>query len=148
MDTKKKKELEDKIKEMENGWQRCQADFDNYRRRTEEQKSAIADFIKTELLTKLAPVLDNFRRAFEHLDITDPKIMGLKMTEKQLEDILKSEGLERIETQGQFDPILHEAISHEESAVPADDIIEEIESGRKFGDKVIKPAKVRVSKGK
>ena len=73
----------------------------------------------------------------------------LKQIEKQLEDILTTEGLKKIETQGQkFDPTKHEAISYEKNELPADQIIAEIESGWSFRNKVLKAAKVRVSSGK
>lgn len=142
-------ELETKIKELEEGWQRCQADFDNYRKRTETQKFEMVEFAKADFLAKITPVLDNFRRAFEHLDIADPKIAGLKQTEKQLEDILAAEGLTKISCEGEFNPALHEAISYESHPkIKSDNIIAECESGWEFNGKVIKPAKVRVSKGK
>lgn len=143
------KNLEAKIKELQEGWQRCQADFDNYRKRTETQKFEMVEHAKADFMTKITPVLDNFRRAFEHLNINDPKIAGVKQIEKQLEDLLAAEGLTRIETSGKFDPALHEAISYENNKkIPTDHIIAELESGWMFGDRVIKPAKVRVSKGK
>lgn len=146
---KKNAKTDEKIKELQEGWQRCQADFDNYRKRTESQKFEIIELAKAEFVAKITPVLDNFRRAFEHVDINDPAIAGIKQIEKQLEDILVSEGLEKIDASGEFDPALHEAISHEQNPkVPADHIIAELESGWMFGGKVIKPAKVRVSKGK
>lgn len=142
-------EIIDKTQELEQGWQRCQADFDNYRKRTETQKLEMIEFAKADFLAKITPVLDNFRRAFEHLDIKDPKIAGLKQTEKQLEDILASEGLTKISCEGGFNPALHEAISYENNPdIKSDDIIAECESGWEFNGKVIKPAKVRVSKGK
>jgi len=145
----KKSKIEEQIKELQAGWQRTQADFENYKKRTEAQRQETADFIKADFLTRLAPVMDNFRRAFEYVDTNDPKIAGLKLIEKQLEDILKSEGLEKIDTTGIFDPNLHEAVSHEaHDKTPADHIIAEVESGWRLGDKVIKPSKVRVSKGK
>lgn len=146
---KKKNDQNPKIKELEIGWQRCQADFDNYRKRTETQKLEMLELQKAEFLTKITPVLDNFRRAFEHLDVNDPKIAGIRQIEKQLEDILAAEGLIKIDTNGKFDPALHEAISYEPNKkIPIDNVIAELESGWKFGDKIIKPAKVRVSKGK
>ncbi len=146
----KKDEKDIKIKELQEGWQRCQADFENYRKRTETQKFEMVELAKAEFLAKITPVLDNFRRAFEHAkDDKDPMFLGVKQIEKQLEDILASEGLTRINTNCKFDPALHEAISCEANAkVPCDEIIAECESGWQFGDKVIKPAKVRVSKGK
>jgi molecular chaperone GrpE len=138
-----------KIQEMEEALKRSLADFDNYRKRTETQKLEMVNFAKADFMTKITPVLDNFGRAFEHLDITDPKIAGIKQIEKQLEDILATEGLKKIETIGEFNPNLHEAISYEENAdTPSDHIIAEAESGWAFNERVIKPAKVRVSKGK
>jgi len=147
--TKQIEELTQKIQELEEGWRRTQADFDNFRKRTETQKQEIIEWEKGQILAKLSPVLDNFRRAFEHLDINDPKISGIKQIEKQLEDILASEGLKRVDCSAEFNPAKHEAISYEENAdVKADHIIAECESGWEFNGKVIKPAKVRVSKGK
>jgi molecular chaperone GrpE len=137
-----------KIKELEEALKRSLADFDNYRKRTETQKIELISFAKADFMTKITPVLDNFGRAFEHLDVTDPKISGIKQIEKQLEDILAQEGLRRISTQGEFNPNLHEAISYEENEILADHIIGEAESGWEFNGKIIKPAKVRVSKGK
>jgi len=145
---KKKEDLNKKIKELEDALKRSLADFDNYRKRTDAQKLAMMEMAKADFMTKVTPVLDNFQRAFAHLDINDPKIAGVKQIEKQLEDILASEGLTKIPTSGEFNPNLHEAISYEASDTPIDQIIAEVESGWQFRDKVIKPAKVRVSKGK
>lgn len=144
------KELEQKIKELEDGWKRTQADFENYRKRSEEQRSEILNLMKADFLAKIAPVLDNFRRAFEHSP-DDNFAQGVKQIEKQLEDILTSEGLEKISAEPgtKFDCNLHEAISCEANKkIPADHIIAETESGWLFDDRVIKPAKVRVSRGK
>ena len=145
----KEKELNNKNQELEASLKRTLADFDNYRKRTEAQRAEMVGFLKAEFLTKITPVLDNFRRAFEHLDMADPKIAGIKQIEKQLEDILAQEGLKKIDCSAEFNPNLHEAISYEENAeTPADHIIAECESGWEINGKVIKPAKVRVSKGK
>ncbi len=143
------------IQELKEGWQRTQADFDNYQKRTEAEKLENIAFAKAEFMIKITPVLDNFRRAFEHKPTSTYEvevgryISGIKQIEKQLEDILLAEGLERIDTSGEFNPAFHEAISCEvNKKVPADHIIAELESGWMFGNKVLKPAKVRVSKGK
>lgn len=141
-----------KIKELEKGWQRTQADFENYRKRVENEK--LENFLqaKAEFITKITPVLDNFRRAFSHVSKKDdnPVVRGLRQIEKQLEDILVSEGLQKIPANAgtKFDPQYHEAISYEENNLAEDLIIEEVESGWQFQEKVIKPTKVRVSKGK
>ncbi len=150
MPKKKIKELEEKIKELEEGWKRTQADFENYKKRSEEQRGEILMMMKADLLTKITPVLDNFRRAFEHAPENDFSF-GIKQIEKQLEDILTSEGLEKISANpgDKFDCNLHEAISCEKNRkIPADHIIAETESGWMFSNRVIKPVKVRVSKGK
>lgn len=145
---KKLSELTQEIEELKNGWRRTQADFENYQKRTETQKFELIELAKADFMTKLTPVLDNFRRAFEHAP-NDEFAKGVKQIEKQLEDILNSEGLIKIKTDGVFDPNMHEAISFEENKdVPADHIISELESGWMYGNKVLKPAKVRVSKGK
>lgn len=139
-----------KLKELEEGWKRTQADFENYKKRTEEQRGEVLNMIKTDFLAKITPVLDNFSRAFNHAP-DDDFAKGVKQIEKQLSDVLASEGLERLNVNmgEKFDCNFHEAISSEENQeIPADHIIAEVESGWKFMDKVIKPAKVRVSKGK
>ncbi|MGA2666881.1 MAG: nucleotide exchange factor GrpE [Patescibacteria group bacterium] len=144
------KELETKMVALEKGWQRTQADFENYQKRSEEQSGLNLNLMKADFLTKITPVLDNFRRAFTHAP-DDNFATGIKHIEKQLEDILVSEGLKKISANPgeKFDCNLHEAISCEENKkVAADHIIAETESGWMFGDRVIKPTKVRVSKGK
>lgn len=151
-DNQEVSKLQKQIDEMAAGWKRTQADFDNYRRRSEEQKFQLVELAKAGFMSKLTPVLDNFRRAFSHI----PKEIqhhdwtkGINQIEKQLFDILAEEGLKRIETKGaKFNPALHEAVSYEKnSRVAADHIIDECESGWVFGGKVIKCAKVRVSRG-
>lgn len=142
------KELEEKINELENGWRRTQADFENYQKRIEDQKNEIILLNKADFMAKITPVLDNFRRAFKHANKDDEFAKGIKQIEKQLEDILNIEGLKRIDTSGEFNPSFHEAISYEnDDKIANDHIIAEVESGWQFDGKVIKPAKVRVSRG-
>lgn len=146
--------------------QRLAAEYANFQRRTEEEKTQIAEYVKAGVMEELFPVLDNFHRAATHApeipvdgnlaELTDEDFArirnyfhGLKLIEKQLEDVLASLGLKRIPTTGQlFNPNLHEAISYEDSAdVAPDHIIGEVETGYVLNDRVIRPAKVRVSKG-
>ena len=144
------KELTTKIKEIEEGWRRTQADFENYKRRNEEQRGQLLNLMKADFVTKITPILDNFRRAFKHSP-DDDFAKGVKHIKKQLEDILVSEGLKKIpaKTGEKFDCNLHEAISCEKNdSVPIDHIIGEVESGWMCDSRMIKPAKVRVSKGK
>lgn len=137
--------------ELRASLQRVQADFDNYRKNTEREKSEIRKKALVLVLLDLVPVLDNFERSTRHI----PKELcesdwtkGVQLIHQQLQEILGREGLEKINTAGvEFDPYLHEAISHESSKNhKSNEIIEEVESGYKFGDEVLKHAKVRVAK--
>lgn len=151
--SKKIQELETKIKELTTGWQRTQADFENYRKRAEGLKTEWLKMANAGLIIELLPVLDNFRRASQHTPDNlknDNWIIGIQQIEKQLETILAQIGLNKIEVRpgDKFDPALHEAISHEtDRRIPADNVIEVAEEGYKLADKVLKAVKVRVSKG-
>ena len=143
--------LKEQIKDLKSGWQRTQADFENYRKKTETEKGEILTMMKADFIAKITPVIDNFRRAFEHAPKDSDWTEGIRQIQKQLEEILVSERLQKIPANSgdKFDCNLHEAISCEQNKViPSDHIIAEVESGWKFEDKVIKPAKVRVSRGK
>ncbi len=133
------------------GWKRAQADYVNLKRRVENDITDLAAFANADLISKLLPVLDNFRRAFIHIPKEkeeDDWVKGIKQVEKQLEDILKSEGLEKIDILGkEADPNVCEVVCFEESRKHKDgEVIEEIEAGYKLKGKVIKPAKVKVCK--
>lgn len=145
-------ELEEKIGELTAGWQRTQADFVNYKKQAADDKVKYCRSANANLIYELLPVLDNFQLAAKHIPEnleSDNWTQGIKQIEKQFEDILSQEGLERIETVGtQFDPNFHEAIEHVESDKPEDEITEEILSGYKFDDEVIRPARVKVSRGR
>ena len=141
------------ISQLQDQLQRLAADFDNYRRRAEEDKKHIVPLIQARTLLELAPVLDNFRRATEHL----PKelqgnnwVTGILYVEKQLEQIFERLGMVKIKTVGEpFNPELHEAVETEVSdTVPADHVTVELESGYTLNGQVLKPAKVKVSSGR
>jgi len=144
-------ELEQKVGELTLGWQRCQADFTNYRRQTEEDRKKLIKVANFDLIESILPVLDNFQLAAKHV----PKelesnnwAIGIKQIEKQLENILENEGLKKIETIGQqFNPAIHEAIEHISSDQPENVIVEEISSGYQFDGQLVRPAKVKVSSG-
>jgi len=143
---------------------RLAADYANLERRMATERDQIRHVASAALMEKLFPVYDNFYRAAAHApkisledlpNLTEDDLKrifnyfsGLKMIEKQMEEVLGEAGLKRIPTKGEhFDPQLHEAISYEESNLPAETVIDEVEAGWQLQDKVIKPAKVRVSKG-
>lgn len=145
---------------------RMAADYANLERRIEQDRARIFEASRTELLEKLFPIMDNLYRSsryaptisldqgFGALGEEDFKKIanyfnGLRLIEQQLEATLSAAGLQRVTTIGApFDHQLHEAISYEKSStVPADHVIDEIESGWQINGKVIRPAKVRVSQG-
>lgn len=145
-------ELEKKISELTCGWQRTQADFANFKKQSAEDKIKFCASANVDLIYNLLPVLDNFALAAKHIPKNlenDSWAQGIRQIEKQFEDILSSEGLERIETVGaMFNPEFHEAVDHVESERPENEIIEETLAGFKFNNDVIRAAKVKVSKGK
>jgi molecular chaperone GrpE len=140
---------------------RLASDYANLERRIETERDKIAKQAGAKWLTKLFPIMDNFYRAASHaptisadgvldedeLGRIHKYFEGLKQIEKQLEETLVQAGLTRIKTKGEhFDPNLHEAISYEDSTLPAETVIDEVEGGWLLNDSVLKPAKVRVSK--
>jgi len=141
---------------------RLASDYANLERRIEQEKNEIGQRAGATWLAKLFPIMDNFYRAANHapaisadgvlgedeLTRIHKYFEGLKQIEKQLEDTLAQAGLTRIKTRGQhFDPTLHEAISYENGGLPAETVIDEVEGGWLLNGSVLKPAKVRVSKG-
>lgn len=142
----------DRTAELETQLKRVAADFDNFRKRTEEEKKDIYSLAQAATLLEIAPVMDNFRRATAHLPEhlqNDNWVTGVLYIEKQLEQIFEQFGIAKIKTVGEvFDPHLHEALSTEPSdEIPANKIIAEFESGYMLKNTVLKPAKVKVSSG-
>jgi len=144
--------LKTEIAELKNGWQRTQADFDNFRKRTQIEKAELIKFAGGDLIVQLLPVLDNFNRALAHKpkELTNNEyVKGLEYIKIQLEQALKSQGLEIIDVKigDVFNPQIHEAIStFENPKFKTDQIINIVENGYLYNDKVIRPAKVQVAK--
>lgn len=133
--------------EYKDGWQRSLADFQNYRRRVEAEsretyQNAIGDIIKRYL-----PVLDDLERALAHRPADLPWADGIELIDRKLQTILKNEGLKRIEAEGQpFDPNFHEAVSQEPvEEVESGHVIAVIQQGYTLGERVVRPARVRVA---
>lgn len=145
-------ELESKIHELTTGWQRTQADFDNFRKRSEEQKKNLIQFATVDLIQDILPVLDNFQRSNQHMPEelkNDSWARGMQFVEKQLEDILTSHGLMQMEIKvgDKFDPAKHEAIICDKcQGFKPDQITEVVENGYLLNSKVLRPAKVKVAK--
>jgi molecular chaperone GrpE len=131
-------------------YMRVQADYDNFRRRSRQEKEDFAKYASVKLIEQLLPIVDNFERALsasKSVKDFDVLIKGIEMTAKQLEQVLESEGLKSIESVNQpFNPDFHQAIMQVESADHEEGVIvEEIQKGYKLKDKVIRPAMVKVS---
>lgn len=131
-------------------WQRAQADFLNLKRRTEQERGEASKFANAMLMLNLLPVLDDLERA---LDNVSTKLAGLTWVDgivliyRKLLATLETHGLARIEAVGQdFDPNLHEAILFGEGEEGK--VLEELQKGYKLHDRVIRPAMVRVGKGR
>lgn len=138
-------------KEYLDGWQRSRAELANYRKRVDRERQEQYNRIVGDILCRFLSVIDDFDRALkdhpQDLDSTG-WFDGIKMIYKKLESILEAEGVEIIASEGeQFDPHFHEAISQEESdSHDEGEIIDVIQRGYQLGDRVIRPAMVRVAK--
>ncbi|MDA8441192.1 MAG: nucleotide exchange factor GrpE [Peptococcaceae bacterium] len=131
--------------------QNLQADYDNFRKRTQREKEELAKYASEKLVEALLPVLDNLDRALEASSKTQDfasLAKGLEMIQRLLAGTLEKEGLACIECVGQeFDPALHEAVMHAESQEhDSNIIIDEFQKGYYLKDKVLRPSKVRVNK--
>jgi molecular chaperone GrpE len=147
-----KKQLEgEKARADENlrHWQRAQADYVNYKRRIEQERTETLRYANAVLVSRLLPILDDFERA----DKTLPEslhqlswIEGMFLIRLKLQSMLQQEGLVPIEAQGKdFDPVVHEAVVVEPGVDPAQGkVVEEFQRGYKMHDRVIRPSLVKV----
>jgi molecular chaperone GrpE len=130
-------------------WQRTAADFSNYKRRVDDERETVARFANALLIGKLLSVLDDFDRALESVppDTDDAWVDGVRLVERKLRGVLESEGVTPIEATGlPFDPNVHEAVVHEETAdYPDNQVIGELQRGYRLHDRVLRPALVRVA---
>ncbi|MFO7815789.1 MAG: nucleotide exchange factor GrpE [Halanaerobiales bacterium] len=145
-----KKELTTVTEEKDeylNKFKRMKADFVNYRNRVNKEKEQLELKTKTEIISSLLPVIDNFERALKSVDEESEFLSGVGKIHKQLINALKKEGLEVIETEGEeFDPAYHEAVMQVESEQDESGyIVEEIQKGYLMDGKVVRPAMVKVA---
>ena len=142
------KALQQQVAELTDALQRERADAINLRRRTEEDRTRQASYAKANVIIKLLPVIDSLQRADQHVPAelaqTD-YVNGIKAVIRQFEKFLSDLGIERIKTVGEiFDPRFHEAIALEEGNGSQEIVSDEIQSGYKIGDEVIRHAIVKV----
>lgn len=141
-------DLQAQVNELKAGWQRTQADFENARRRWDEERKNLTASIKLITLLDFAPVFDNFERAFAGAPEDSTWLQGFKAIKKQIEEIYNTAGLKKVgEIDEKFNPNRHEAISYIDSAdCNAEHICQVVEYGWELDGKILKPAKVVVAK--
>jgi len=140
-----------KVEELTNDLKRMAADFANYRKRNEAERTEFAKFAKSDLIARILDILDGFDRALatvpEELKGT-PWVEGMWLLERKLRGILETEGLKPVDSIGaQFDPYQHEAVAHVPSDQPEGTVITEHQKAYRLHDKLIRPALVTVSSG-
>lgn len=141
-----------KVEELTNDLKRMTADFANFRKRNEAERTEFAKFAKGDLIAKLLDVLDGYDRALSTVPDEmkgQPWVEGMWLVERKLRRVLESEGLEPIDSLGTpFDPYLHQAVAYIESDEPEGTVIEEHQKAYRLHDRVIRPALVTVAKKK
>lgn len=134
------------------GWQRTQAEFANYKKRMERERAEIYQNAADALIARFLGVLDDFERALKDKPPMSGEAArwaaGVELIYRKLQGVLEAQGIVRMEAAGQtFDPKLHDAVTHEESEEHEEgQIIEMLQPGYKRGEKVIRPAMVRVAR--
>lgn len=132
---------------------RTMADMENLRKKLDRDRKDYVNYANREMIGDLLPVLDNFDRALKSVEKTEesaPYLQGVEMIYKQLEELLKKQGLEEIKALGEpFNPHLHEAVQTEETdSCPEDTILDVIMKGYLFRGGMLRPSAVKVSRGK
>lgn len=145
-------------------WKRTAADFENFRRRKEEENKELVEFAREVTVTKLLPTLDSLEQALKHMPeasgeslVTSEKFVeayknwqvGANGIVMQLDKVLEELGVKKIQALGKkFDPHLHEALREEESEKEPGIVTQEIQTGFELNGKVVRPSQVVISKGK
>jgi molecular chaperone GrpE len=144
---KKLAEAESKISEYKDSWLRSQAEFQNYRKRVERDSELTYVSLKGDIIKKILPILDDLERGLQNRSAEDPWASGIELVVRKFQNILDSEGVKKIDAIGaEFDPNFHEAISHEPAdGVKSGHVIGVVQNGYMIGERVIRPALVRVA---
>jgi len=127
--------------------QRLAAEFDNYRKRNARENAALTARANERVVKELIPILDDLGRALEAASQHEEAKLedGVRLVHRSLADLLKKEGLAEIETDGKFDPHVHEALLSQPSEAEEGSVIEVVQKGYRLGDKVLRPARVVVA---
>ena len=142
---------DDELKELKDKYLRALADMDNYRKRMERELDSFRQYAQVEFFNRIIPVLESFARAMDNASVENDHenyAKGVEIIYRQLQDALRSMGLEEFSSLGEtFDPARHEAVATViNDDKPENTVVEEIGKGYMLKERVIKPAKVLVSK--
>ncbi|MCH6568251.1 MAG: nucleotide exchange factor GrpE, partial [Nitrospinae bacterium] len=143
---------EEDAEPLEQRYLRLAAEFENHKKRMERERAKVLAYANEVLLEKLLPVVDNLERALAAATPDaghDGLVAGVELTLRELKEFLRREGVDPIEAiGGPFDPTIHEAVSTQPSSeVPEGVVINQIEKGYRFKERILRPAKVIVSSG-
>jgi molecular chaperone GrpE len=156
--TSEEESLEEQVKRLHteadeylDGWQRARAEFANFKKRTQRENEHSRERIAGEIITHFLGVKDDIERALSRVPETDDFqewILGIELIHQKLQALFDAEGVELIDAEGErFDPNFHEAVSFEESDDHEEGVIIDItQPGYKIGERVLRPAMVRVAK--
>jgi len=129
---------------------RTAAEFDNYRKRMDRERRDLAEYAAADILNDLLPILDNFERALQAPATADTDAFrkGIELIHKQMLDVLKKRGVKPIVALGtDFDPNFHQAVIHEPSSTHREgEVMEELQRGFLLGERLLRPAMVKVAK--
>lgn len=133
--------------EYKDGWQRAVADFQNYKRRTDIEKAEAYQMAIGTVVRRYLPILDDLERALAAKPADLAWVEGIELIYRKLQTVLENEGIKRIEAEGQpFDPNFHEAIAQEPvEGMEAGTVVAVVTQGYRLGERVIRPAAVRVA---
>ena len=140
-------ELKEQLEQQKDQYQRVLAEYANYKRRNEQEKEKIGQYAKGDLMGKFLPLIDNLDRASTAPDGPEYR-KGVEMINRQMHELLATVGVEEIEALGKpFDANIHFAVMREDAAegVEPDTVTEVLQTGYKMGDKVLRPAMVKVA---
>ena len=130
-------------------WQRAQADFINFKRRTEQERAEVVKFANSAIIADLLPVLDDFDLALENAPEDSAGatwVDGIRLIQRKLRSVLEAQGLSQIEALGQdFDPHFHEAMMFADG--DEGKVVEEVQKGYMLHERVLRPTKVKVGRG-
>jgi molecular chaperone GrpE len=140
-------EAEAKRDEYLDSLQRIAADFDNFRKRAAREQESLVARAHERLVRELLPVLDDLGRALEAAAKHEEAKLeeGVQLVQRALAELLAKEGLSEIETNGRFDPHVHEALLTQPSEAEEGSVIQVLQKGYRLGDRVLRPARVVVA---